>query len=30
MNEVSYIKSVNKNDLLQIEQKKMKYFLLIN
>lgn len=30
MNEVSYIKSVNKNDLLQIEQKKMKYCLLIN
>lgn len=30
MNEVSYIKSINKNDLLQIEQKKMKYFLLIN
>lgn len=30
MNEVSYIKSVNKNDLLQIEQKKMKYYLLIN
>lgn len=30
MNEVSYIKSINKNDLLQIEQKKMKYYLLIN
>lgn len=30
MNKVSYIKSINKNDLLQIEQKKMKYYLLIN
>lgn len=28
MNEVSYIKSVNKNDLLQIEQKKNEVFLI--
>lgn len=28
MNEVSYIKSINKNDLLQIEQKKNEVFLI--
>lgn len=28
MNEVSYIKSINKNDLLQIEQKKNEVLLI--
>lgn len=28
MNKVSYIKSINKNDLLQIEQKKNEVFLI--